>query len=427
MSRFALRIDPERLLSDLHALRTFGACGTGVVRTSFSKPDQASREWLVRKFGDAGLQAGIDGVGNVLGRSPADRALLLGSHSDTQREGGWLDGAMGVIYALEAARAWQEAGGHPSAGIDVASWMDEEGTYLNFLGSRSFCGRIADAEIAAAHDTEGHALVDAIAAAGYAGRPVLHLDTTRHLAYLEAHIEQGGVLESEDKRIGVVTAIIGAREYLLEFEGEQNHAGTTPMRLRKDAAATMFAHAAAIDARFREVAEDETVWTMGRVEIRPNRPSIVPGWAEFNIQFRDTRPDVLERMSRAFHETVAATGVPMGMPLPRVRETISVEPVAMDATLQSAFVAAAEHHAPGQWRSMPSGAGHDAQIFDGLIPSGMLFVPSIGGVSHSFLEDTSEADLVLGCQVFADAIASILDSPSLTADRHRTTTREEPR
>src|SRR5579871_4245585 len=204
-------IDPRRLIGDLRTLAEFGRHGSGVHRLSLSKEDVAARHWLRDRMADAGLDARIDGVGNVFGRSRAKgRVLLMGSHTDTQPKGGWLDGAMGVIYGLEVARALAADPACRDIGVDVASWIDEEGHFpIGFLGSRAFTGELGPADFATAKSRDGVALADALKAAGLDGAPVIRLEPGRYAGYLEAHVEQGGTLERDSKRIGVVTAIVG--------------------------------------------------------------------------------------------------------------------------------------------------------------------------------------------------------------------------
>ena len=403
-------IDPHRLLADLRELRSFGATCTGVVRTSFSKVDMESRRWLVDKMTAAGLDARIDGVGNVVGASPhAGKALLMGSHTDTQPTGGWLDGAMGVIYALEVARALRECGDARALPLDIASWMDEEGAYLGCLGSRSFCGAVSTDQIRAAAAPGGHRLTQAIGEAGLDGVPPARLENDRYAGYLEAHIEQGPYLEAEGKRIGVVTAIVGIRDFELSFAGAQNHAGTTPMPLRKDAGAALIDLAVGIREAFARMAGARTVWTIGRVAFDPGASSIIPGRAAMSLQFRDPETCQLDAMEELLKSLVAEANAKGPVAVSIAPSDDHAAPAAMDAGLQDHLAAAAERHAPDQWLRMPSGAGHDAQIMAQRMPSAMLFVPSIGGVSHDFAEDSREDDIALGCQVFATAAATILE------------------
>jgi beta-ureidopropionase / N-carbamoyl-L-amino-acid hydrolase len=394
-------IDGARLLRDLYAAREIGKYKTGVHRPTFSPQDVESRHWLVARLTDAGLEASIDGIGNVYGRDPTPgRKLLMGSHMETQNHAGWLDGVMGVLYGLEAARTL----GH---GIDVAAWADEEGHFGSFIGSRSFCGLLPESEIDVCANREtGTTLRDALSQAGFSGRPRQQIDTARYRGYLEAHIEQGADLEDHHLRIGIVTAIVGSRRFRIHFEGQQNHAGTTRMAVRKDAGVALVKLVAAIEARFPRVAGPRTVWTTGDIKLDPGAASIVPGGAELVFQFRDTDPEILDALDATLNELIAESA--KGPCKVSVAYRSTTAPSAMDPGFQGALTAAAQRHAPGLHQPMPSGAGHDAQILAQVLPSAMLFVPSIGGISHHYTENTRDEDIVLGCQVFSDAAASVL-------------------
>jgi N-carbamoyl-L-amino-acid hydrolase len=394
------RIDGDRLLGDLYALRKIGEYKTGVHRPTYSPEDVQSRHWLVDRMAAAGLEPEIDGIGNVIGRARGDGPkLLMGSHVETQPHAGWLDGALGVIYGLEVARA---LGG----GIDVAAWADEEGHFGSFIGSRSFCGLLPEAEIDTLHNREGTTLRDALVQAGFAGRPRAQVDPARYRGYIEAHIEQGAELEDTGKRIGVVTAIVGSHRFRIQFDGVQNHAGTTRMAIRKDAGVALVHLAAAIYRRFPEVCGPRTVWTTGRITLDPGAPSIVPGGAEMVFQFRDTDPAMLSKLDGEL-EALIAEGA-RGPCRVSIVERGQSTPQQMDAGFQDALERAAEKNAPGLHVRMPSGAGHDAQILAERMKSAMLFVPSIGGISHHYAENTKDEDIVLGCQVLADGAAMIL-------------------
>lgn len=407
MDATAVPIDGERLLADLKRLRGFGARGTGVVRTSLSPVDLESRRWLCRRLEGAGLDARIDGAGNVIGRSRnPGKAVIVGSHSDTQPTGGWLDGAMGVIYGLEVARALSEAPATKDRAVDVASWLDEEGRFYGCFGSFSFVGEAPAHALDAADDT-GLTLRDALRGAGLEGVAPERLDPERHVAYLEAHIEQGPYLEDEGNRIGVVTSIVGSRNFTVEFEGEQNHAGTTPMSRRRDAAQAMVEFAHSVYREFPRAGGERTVWTIGEMALEPGAVSVVPGKARMNLQFRDQDPAVLDRLEALARALVARANAGRCDVDVRPRSHHSV-PAPMDADLRGHLERAAERHAPGRWTAMPSAAVHDAQVLARHLPSAMLFVPSIDGISHAFEEDTGEEDIVLGCQVLATATASVL-------------------
>ena len=406
------KTDGDRVVADLKRLAEFGRYKSGVHRPTYSAEDVASRQWLADKFAEAGLDPLIDGIGNVIGRNPsAQRRLLVGSHSETQPHGGWLDGALGVIYGLELARAFAVDPTLAGLGIEAVAWADEEGHYGNMLGSRSFTGGLSEDEIEAAESREGRKLRQALAEAGFAGRPRELVDPSRYVGYLEAHIEQGDTLDSAESRIGIVEGIVGIWNYWVTLTGEQNHAGTTQMRRRKDAGSAMVRLATRIHDRFAEIAgqnaDTRTVWTMGRMLLDPNAPSIVPGRAEMQVQFRDTDTNILALFERTLHELVAASdgAGPCGVAIAPLSKTA---PAPMDPGFQRLIEAAAERHAPGRHLRMPSGAGHDAQILSRRMRSGMMFVPSLKGISHHWAEDTTEADIVLGVQVFADAAAAIL-------------------
>src|SRR6266581_1551182 len=199
------KTDGERVLANLKRLADFGRYKTGVHRPTYSAEDVASRHWLAEKFAEAGLDPVIDGIGNVIGRNPrGSRRLLVGSHSETQPHGGWLDGALGVIYGLELARAIAADPALAGLGIELVAWADEEGHYGNMLGSRSFTDTLSDSEIEAAESREGKKLRQALTEAGFAGRPRELVDPSRYVGYLEAHIEQGNTLDSVGSKIGIV-------------------------------------------------------------------------------------------------------------------------------------------------------------------------------------------------------------------------------
>ena len=402
-------INPDRLLGDLYKLRTFGTYKTGVHRPTFSPDDLIARQWLVERMIEAGLDAQIDGIGNVLGFSRAPgRKILTGSHIESQNHAGWLDGPLGVIYALETARALREDATAGDVGVDVVAFCDEEGHFGVFLGSRSFVGEVTDADIDAARNrTIGQPMREALAEAGYAGRPRLKIDPRRYAGYFEAHIEQGRTLESGNLKIGVVTGLVGLWNFRITAEGQQNHAGTTMMWERRDAGIALVRLVAAIDQRFAELKAQRTVWTFGSIRFEPGEPSIIPGRAHAILQLRDSDATVLERLETALLELVdqANRAGPCTITVTNTRRSV---PAAMDARFQQMIEDAAAHHAPGLAVRMPSAAGHDAQIVAQVIPAAMMFVPSIGGISHHWSENTSDEDIVLGARVFTDAIARVL-------------------
>jgi beta-ureidopropionase / N-carbamoyl-L-amino-acid hydrolase len=400
-----LAINEDRMLADLRALAEFGKAGTGVNRPAFSDADLEARRWLMAQMQSAGLEAVIDGIGNVYGRSPGvAQSILVGSHSDSVPNGGWLDGALGVVYALEAGRAARGTRG--AVGIDVISFADEEGTWLPCLGSRTFCGEVGDATLRDVQKKTGERLMDRLAELELRDRPLSRFDASRHRAYLEAHIEQGPRLISEVVDVGIVTSIVGLRRHVVRFRGRADHAGTTPMSMRSDAAFAMFNFAIALAERLRAAGGPESVWNFGIVAVRPGAGNVVPAEADLTVEFRDAAADVIERMEEAFHAGVRAADGSYNV---AVSSTPNAElvPAAMDAGLMNDLAAAAADVGASFIR-MPSGAGHDAMVLAPRIPSAMMFVPSIDGRSHDISENTSEADIRRGLRVFAAAVSRTL-------------------
>lgn len=364
MADISSRVDGDRVLADLNALRAIGAYKTGVHKPTFSEPHLRSLAWLVQRLPQAGLAGEIDGIGNVLGISakPGPK-LLAGSHLESQNHAGWLDGPLGVVYALEAARLINPDPNINGA-VEVASWCDEEGHFGHFLGSRSYVGGVTEADIDAARDRNNdRSMREALGDAGLAGRARAQCEQGRHIGYLEAHIEQGETLESSGLKIGIVTSIVGIWQYRITFTGEQNHAGTTRMAIRRDAGLALARFCVAIDDRFPAASGPRTVWTTGRITLDPGAPSIIPGAAEMLFQIRDDDPAVIARLEELLNSMAAEVNA-------QSRCTVAVErirtgtPARMDASFQQAIEAASTAFADGKSLRMPSGAGHDAQILN---------------------------------------------------------------
>lgn len=403
-----MQINYHRLLADLGQLATFGQAGRGVRRLSFTPEDQDARHWLLQQMTEAGLDAQIDGVGNVYGRTKGvNEAVLVGSHTDSVPNGGWLDGAMGVLYGLEIARARLEAGAQTDLGIDVISFADEEGTYRALAGSLSFCGQLSEADIEAATNQHGKSLREALIEAGYAGRPRATLDPRRHIAYLEGHIEQGPRLESEGKKIGVVTGIVGIRRVQVTCTGQADHAGTTPMHLRKDAGGALIKYCHDLMQRFAQVRGPDSVWNFGRVTFEPGAGNVVPSAAHVLVEFRDPTEATLDRMQAEIQAAAAMANGQGGVGV-QATELIRISPAEMDPNLATMIEAAARGRGAPCLR-MPSGAGHDAMVLTRHIPTAMLFIPSIGGRSHDTAEDTDAADICLGIEVLADTVRALAE------------------
>lgn len=402
-----MQIDAKRLLADLRELATIGKFKTGVNRPAFSAADIQARQWLCAKMAASGLTVVLDQVGNVYGKMPAvKRAVLVGSHSDSVPFGGWLDGSLGTIYGLEIARCFAERGAG-EIGADAISFQDEEGTFLSLLGSRSFCGENVDTEIAAAKDKDGNRLTSAMASAGLADG-LARLDPARHVGYFEAHIEQGPRLEHANEQIGVVTGIVGIKTFRLRFIGQPDHAGTTPMSMRRDAGAAAFKFGSLIAERIKPAAAADTVWNLGGITFRPGAANVVPGEAELFFQARDTSSAVLDGIEAATR-ALAGECAKMFKVDHEIARVLDIPPTGMDPRLAS-LIAQSASELDVSHRHMPSGAGHDAMVLARRIPAAMVFVPSIGGRSHDIAEDTSEEHIVIGAQVLLRAVELFADS-----------------
>ena len=393
-------VDTKRFLADLDHLRTIGTYKSGVHRPTFGAEDMESRRWLMAEMEAVGLEATMDGIGNVMGRHRgAGPHLLAGSHIETQNRAGWLDGALGVITALALARA-----GIP---VDVCAYADEEGHWGNMIGSRSLVGDLTEADIDRARNRDGVPLRDALKTAGLAGVPRLALEPARYRGALEIHIEQGTQLESRDLRIGIVTGIVAIRHFRIVVEGQQDHTGGTTMAERRDAALSAVRLLAAIDTDFPTVCGERSVWTTGRILVEPNQPMIIPGRAELSFSFRDLSEAVMDRMEACLRALVRESNRRERCPA-TIEEISRLKPELCDDAIIGAFEAAARDLCPGAWQTMQSGALHDSQVLARQMPVGMLFVPSIGGISHHWTEDTKREDLELGCRVMAAAAERLL-------------------
>ena len=402
------QVNAKRVLENLYALREIGKYKTGVHRPTLSDDDMKTRYWLKEELVKLGYDVHIDGVANVIGYSPTPgKKLLCGSHLETQNHAGWLDGALGVVYALEAARHLTEYN-KADVGVDVMAFADEEGHFGELIGSNSLVGNLTDEMLDKARNrTDGTPLREALARVGLAATPRTLIDRERYVGMFEAHIEQGSSLEADGNLIGIVTSIVGNWKFRITASGVQNHAGTTRMDMRKDAGAALMRIYNQIEQEFPLHAGSRTVWTIGRITLYPGAPSIVPGTAEMLFQFRDADENILKNLQSVLKKIVQAED--------RIGPCeISIEmrgrsnPALMDETMQRDIEAAAEISAPRKHVKMPSGAGHDARTIAQVLPAAMMFIPSIGGISHHYKENTSDEDIALGAQVYVDAVTRIL-------------------
>ncbi|MCP9486019.1 MAG: Zn-dependent hydrolase [Gaiellaceae bacterium MAG52_C11] len=395
-------------LADL--ARIGGGADGGVTRVAWSPELFDAYAWAGERMRTMGLEVEIDSAGNLLGRWSAgpvgSSAVVVGSHLDTVPSGGRFDGALGVVAAIHAVRVLKEEGFEPDRPLWIVAFMDEEGTRFNaaLFGSRAFTGESLTG-LGDRMGTDGVSLREAMAAAGYElDRAGEACRVGRVGAYLELHIEQGPVLESEGVEIGVVTSIVGLRGYRVRLTGEANHAGTTPMGLRRDA----LAGAARIALELREAARAraETTANVGRIAVEPGGANVVPGLADFTIDVRATTVEGLGELEHLVVESVARIAAEEGLG-PDVQQTFALDPLELDPALVSAVERAAAEEGASAMR-LPSGAGHDAMIVGRHVPAAMLFVPSHRGISHSPEEYSSPEHVELGMRVLARVLRSTL-------------------
>ena len=369
----------------------------GVTRLLYSAPWQQAQQAVAQRMIDGGLAVEIDAVGNVFGRvqGATDEVILTGSHVDTVVNGGKLDGAYGVIASMIAVTELYAQHGKPKKTLEVVSLCEEEGSRfpLTFWGSRSVVGQYSLAHMHGVADRDGTTLEAARAACGLVDT---HIQPRPISRFVELHIEQGQVLEREQKDIGVVTHIVGQRRYTITICGESNHAGTTPMHYRQDALVA----AASCILRFTQLAtamDRDFVATIGQMNISPNVPNVIAHEVKFTLDIRHYDEAIIaaycEKIFLALDDIARAHEVTY-----TIEQWLEVAPVAMDTHVNE-WVKTYLQAERITYCEMRSGAGHDAQVFGQVVPTTLLFVPSARGISHSPKEHTDEAHLQQGIHV----------------------------
>ncbi|MFS0723558.1 Zn-dependent hydrolase [Paenibacillus sp. 1P07SE] len=381
--------------------------GAGVTRLLYTKPWLAAQQALAARMAGVGLETAYDEVGNLYGKLPGRWAeapsIVTGSHIDTVIQGGKYDGAYGIAAGLVALEYLHRRYGKPLRSLEVVSLCEEEGSRfpLAYWGSGNIVGKRSHAQIAALTDSEGRSFPDAMAACGFgpgSARPALRRDIA---AFVEAHIEQGGVLESEALGIGIVDSIAGQRRVRVELTGEANHAGTTPMHLRRDAleGAGLMIHLLRQEAIRRGA---PLVATVGKLQVFPNVPNVVPGRVQFTVDARHTDDARLDDFCEWMRTTFAQLAEQRGLTV-SFDEWFREEAVPLDSGLQRKLERiCSEQGIPA--RRISSGAGHDAQMFGGHCRTALLFVPSRRGISHAPEEYTSPRELAVGVLVLAELL-----------------------
>jgi beta-ureidopropionase / N-carbamoyl-L-amino-acid hydrolase len=404
----APRVDVDRLMWRLDRLAEIGDTGDGgCSRLALTDDDRAGRDLVCAWMREIGLRVEIDAIGNVCGTWPTDAAeapVMMGSHIDTVRTGGRYDGNLGVLAGIEVIEAVKESGLRPARALCVAFFTDEEGSRFapDMLGSLVYAGGLPIEDALDLPAIDGPTVGEELARIGYAGTsPCPGL--APH-AYVELHIEQGPVLEDDGLTIGAVTGVQGISWQELTIDGQANHAGTTPMRLRHDAA---FA-AASVTAFVRELAVDmggAQVGTVGRIELHPDLVNVVAARATLTVDLRNTDADGLVEAEHRLAEHCDRLAADEGVTI-TTRELARFDPVQFDESIVATVERVATELGHPMMR-MPSGAGHDAQMLARVAPAGMVFVPSRGGVSHNPAEYTSPAEIAAGAEVLLGVVCEL--------------------
>lgn len=404
-----MAVNAGRMRADLDALNRIGRAEAGLFRVAWSPAYREGLEWLRGRFTDAGLTATEDAATNMWGRWRAGSgpALLLGSHIDTVPNGGKFDGAFGVLAALEVMRTLREAGVTPPFPLAVVAWADEEGAHFGtgFFGSMAFIGTPIVNEYVTIAGAGARATLAA------AGVNLNALDTVAAQraaigAYLELHIEQGPRLEAAGGQLAVVTGICGIERHEWQITGHPSHAGSTPFPMRRDAGMTM-ARAIAVQRDVARKAGPEVVATVGRLHVTPNVPNIVPGTTTFSAEFRDINAEILRYTQTEYTRRVQAICAEERVTASS-RPLLITPPTPMHPAMMET-IAAACHDIGVTPLRFPSGPGHDAGILAKHLPTGMLFVPSVNGISHAPDEFTDDASLERGANALLHAVLRLMD------------------
>ncbi len=403
-----LRVNAQRLREDIDALAQIGRHEDhGIYRMSFSPGDMAGRDWLRRRISDSGLTLHQDGAANISARLNWDDktpGVVAGSHIDTVPGAGHLDGALGVVCALEALRVLQEQDIALRRPLEALAFTDEEGRFGGMLGSQAIAGLVTPEYLHNAADLDGVSLVAAMAEHGLDAREALHAQRAPGSihAYVELHIEQGPVLDRKGVTIGIVDAITGLFKWEITLSGAANHAGTTPMNMRNDAFQGLAEFASEIDRVLEEYGSPRSTATIGRVELKPGAANVIPGQVIFSLDVRDADEATLQMLAEAFSRTLSAIARRRGLMF-EFAVLSELAPVRCAAQVIQAIEQAAEASSLSATH-LTSGAAHDAQIIAGIAPAGMIFVPSKEGRSHSAAEWTAWADIEAGANTLLNTL-----------------------
>jgi len=401
-----IQINGARLWGSLMEMARIGATAKGgVKRLTLTDLDRRSRDLFIRWAKESGCSVSVDGIGNIFarreGRDPGRAPVMSGSHLDSQPSGGKFDGAYGVLAALEIIRTLNDAAVETQAPVEICVWTNEEGARFApaMMGSGAFSGALDVETLRAATDPDGLTLGAELERIGYrgeapvGGRPIG--------AYFEAHIEQGPILEAEHKTIGVVTGGQGIRWYDVRLSGQDAHAGPTPMDRRRDALLAAARLTVAINAIGLEHHPDGRC-TVGTARVLPNSRNVIPGHVEMSVDLRHPLARPLAAMARSLETACRDIQVDSGVAI-ELEEIWAYPPQAfdpgcIDAVRQAAQACGYSH------QDIVSGAGHDAVYVSAIAPTGMVFIPCEGGISHNEIENITADDAEAGCNVLLHAL-----------------------
>ncbi len=410
-----LKINLDRVKNDIYTIGHYGynPDDKGIYRQGFSDEDIKLRHWFRKYMEQAGLEASIDAVGNVVGRlgdpkDPDQKVLLIGSHLDSVPAGGMFDGVLGVIAGLECIRVLKENNIPLKYAVEVIATSEEEGRFGGMLGSQALTGNLKLDWLEKAKDSSGELLRDAMARQQFHYWEAMDLarDPEKIAGFLELHIEQGPVLEAEHQQIGVVEGISGVFKWLIKLIGKPDHAGTAPMNLRSDAFMGVADFAHEISRIINEEGTDKSRLTIGQVELKPGFAHTVPGQVDFTLVGRDMSEEVMHGLANSCRKVLSA--IARNHKLMFEYEEMSwLAPKYCSPEMMNIL----EKHSKALGYKtiiMPSGAGHDAQFFTDITPTGLLFIPSVGGVSHAPDEWSHWHDVDKGCNVLLNSVLEIV-------------------
>ncbi|TWD89025.1 N-carbamoyl-L-amino-acid hydrolase [Variovorax beijingensis] len=403
-----LRINGDRLWSSLMELAKLGATEKGgVCRIALTELDRQGRDLFSRWAREAGCEVRVDRIGNIFarraGRDNTRPPVVTGSHIDTQPTGGKFDGNYGVLAGLEVIRSLNDAKVVTEAPLEIAVWTNEEGSRFVpvMMGSGVFADAFTLEHALAQRDNDGISVAEALASIGYAGSAPASAAASPVGAYFEAHIEQGPVLEANERVIGVVEGALGQRWYDVVLQGMEAHAGPTPMELRKDA--LLAASELVIEVNRIALAHaPHARGTVGWIDNYPNSRNVIPGRVKLSVDLRAADDVVLSAMDAELKEAVQRIAA-KGKVEATVEQVVYFPPQPFTPALVSAIREAAQ--AQGMtWMNVISGAGHDAVYLARVCPTAMIFVPCLDGISHNEIEDAQPGHLEAGCNVLLQAM-----------------------